>query len=116
MVRGIDNYYLSKSEPNRSCLLAMQYIILKHDEKIRETLKWNIPCFYYEDKVLCYLWLDTKTKEPLLLMEDGHLIEHHALEETKYKNMKLYRIDANKDLELKSINTILEQGITALKR
>ena len=40
-----DNYYTSKPESNRSCLLALRKIILNQDERVTETLKYGAPCF-----------------------------------------------------------------------
>lgn len=39
MIREIDNYYLDKEEPNKSCLLALRNIILEQDSNITETQK-----------------------------------------------------------------------------
>ena len=62
----LDNYYLKKEEPNKSCLLALRNIILKQDINITETQKWGMPCFCYKKKMFCYLWTDKKTDEPPL--------------------------------------------------
>ena len=64
MIREIDNYYLNKEEPNKSCLLALRGIILDQDTNVTETQKWGMPCFCYKKKMFCYLWTDKKTDEP----------------------------------------------------
>ena len=43
MLREIDNFYLSKEEPAKSCLLAMRKIILASDSKMTEAWKYSMP-------------------------------------------------------------------------
>jgi hypothetical protein len=61
MFTELQNFYLKKEEPNKSCLLALRSIILDQDNNITETQKWGMPCFCYKKKMLCYLWTDKKT-------------------------------------------------------
>lgn len=58
MVEQLQNYYLNKEEPNKSCLQALRSIILDQDTNITETQKWGMPCFCYKNKMFCYLWTD----------------------------------------------------------
>ena len=39
MLEELDNYYLNKKEPHKSCLLALRSIILEQDTNITETRK-----------------------------------------------------------------------------
>lgn len=106
-----DQYYLSKTEPGKSCLLALRKLILKQDEHILETQKYGMPCFCYYDKMFCYLWTDKKTDEPYLLMVEGKYLDFAELEEGKRSRMKILRVDPNKDLPIKLIETILQKSL-----
>ncbi|MEO0896769.1 MAG: DUF1801 domain-containing protein [Bacteroidota bacterium] len=107
----LDQYYLNQDEPNRSCLLALREIILAQDERISETRKWGMPCFCLGKKMFCFLWIDKKTQEPYLLMVEGQRMTHPQLEEGNRSRMKIFRLQAEQDLPLKTINDILEEGI-----
>ncbi|OYX85049.1 MAG: hypothetical protein B7Y83_06165 [Flavobacteriales bacterium 32-34-25] len=114
-MEAIENYYLNKTEPNQSCLLALQSIILNQDKDITETQKWGMPCFCYKKKMFCYLWIDKKTNEPYILMVEGKLLEFPELEEGDRKRMKVLRVDPNQDLPLKTIETILQKALELYK-
>lgn len=107
----LENYYLNKTEPNQSCLLALRSIILNQDKDITETQKWGMPCFCYKKKMFCYLWIDKKTNEPYILMVEGKHLNYPELEEGDRKRMKVLRIDPNQDLPLKTIETILQKAL-----
>ncbi len=111
MIREIDNFYLNNAEPNKSCLLALRSIILQQDKDITETQKYGMPCFCYKKKMFCYLWTDKKTHEPYILMVEGKLLEHPKLEEGNRSRMKIFRVDPNKDLPIKTIKSILKQAL-----
>ena len=111
MTKEIDKYYLNQSEPNKGCLLALRSIILKQDSNITETLKYGMPCFCYKKKMFCYLWTDKKTSEPYILMVEGKYFNHHGLEEGNRSRMKIYRVNPNKDLPIKTIVSILETAL-----
>ncbi len=111
MVEQLYNYYLNKEEPNKSCLLALRSIILDQDTNITETQKWGMPCFCYKKKMFCYLWTDKKTKEPYILMVEGKYLNHPALEEGSRTRMKIFRVNPNKDLPIKTIVSILKAAL-----
>ncbi|MGS2739694.1 DUF1801 domain-containing protein [Sinomicrobium sp. M5D2P17] len=107
----LDNYYLNKNEPNKSCLLTLRSIILKQDENITETQKWGMPCFCYKNKMFCYLWTDKKTNEPYILMVEGRYLNHAELEEGNRSRMKIFRINPDKDLPMKTIQLLLNDAL-----
>lgn len=111
----LENYYLNKTEPNQSCLLALRSIILNQDKDITETQKWGMPCFCYKKKMFCYLWIDKKTNEPYILMVEGKHLNYPELEEGDRKRMKVLRVDPNQDLPLKTIETILQKALELYK-
>ncbi len=107
----LDQYYLNKAEPNKSCLLALRHIILAQDENITETRKWGMPCFCYKKKMFCYLWTDKKTNEPYILMVEGKHLDHPGLEEGQRSRMKIFRVKPNRDLPLETIKTLLNTAL-----
>lgn len=111
----LENYYLNKSEPNQSCLLALRSIILNQDKDITETQKWGMPCFCYKKKMFCYLWTDKKTNQPYILMVEGKHLNYPELEEGDRKRMKVLRVDPNQDLPIKTIETILQKALELYK-
>lgn len=115
MVEQLHNYYLNKAEPNRSCLLSLRSIILEQDINVIETQKWGMPCFCYKKKMFCYLWTDKKTDEPYILMVEGKYLDHPKLEEGDRSRMKIFRVDPNKDLPIKTIEKILQTALDLYK-
>jgi hypothetical protein len=111
MVRELNNYYLNKDEPNKRCLLALRSIILEQDEHVAETQKYGMPCFCYKKKMFCYLWTDKKTDEPYILMVEGKYLEHPQLENGTRSRMKIFRINPNKDLPVKTIKALLKDAL-----
>jgi hypothetical protein len=111
MIPELQNYYLHKQEPNKSCLLALRSIILAQDIHITETRKWGMPCFCYKKKMYCYLWTDKKTDEPYILFVEGKLLNHPELEKGERTRMKIFRVDPNKDLPIKTMESILQKAL-----
>ncbi|WP_316842332.1 DUF1801 domain-containing protein [Pedobacter gandavensis] len=116
MLEELQNYYLKKEEPNKSCLLALRSIILEQDESITETQKYGMPCFCYKKKMFCYLWTDKKTEEPYLLMVEGKHLEHPQLETGDRSRMKIFRVNPTKDLPIKAINSILQNALDLYRK
>jgi hypothetical protein len=111
MIQATYNYYLNQEEPNKSCLLALRSIILEQDKQVTETQKWGMPCFCYKKKMFCYLWIDKETGEPYMLLVEGRHLLHPELEAGKRSRMKIFRVDPNKDLPLKTIENILHESL-----
>ena len=111
----IDNFYLTKEEPNRSCLLALRTIIISQDTYITETRKYGMPCFCFKNKMFCYLWTDKKSNEPYILMVEGKYLNHPELEVGNRSRMKILRINPNKDLPIKTIESILHSALELYK-
>ena len=111
MIKEIDNYYLNKEEPNKSCLLTLRNIILEQDPNVTETQKYGMPCFCYKKKMFCYLWTDKKTDEPYILMVEGKYLDHPELEEGNRSRMKIFRVTPNEDLPIDTIKRILNNAL-----
>ena len=93
----LDNYYLSKEENLRHCLLALRDIILSMDDAITPAWKYGMPFFLYKGKMFCYLWVKKDTGIPYI-----GIVEERA-------RMKIMLFDIHKDLPVKKIKFILEQ-------
>ncbi|RZL44652.1 MAG: DUF1801 domain-containing protein [Pedobacter sp.] len=111
MLSELDNFYLQKDEPVRSCLLALKEVILKHNQEITAEWKFQLPFFYFTGKMLCYLWIHKKYKQPYIGFVDGGLIDHPDLLQEKRARMKILLIDQAIDLPIEKINTILTSAI-----
>lgn len=116
MIQEHGQYYLSKEEPNRSCLLALRSIILEQDDNITETQKYGMPCFCYKKKMFCYLWTDKKTGDPYILIVEGKLVNHPKLEAGSRSRMKIFRVSPNKNLPLKTIKDILKMALDLYRK
>jgi Domain of unknown function (DU1801) len=116
MDQNLHNYYLNKEEPNKSCLLALRRIILDQDPNVTETQKYGMPCFCYKKKMFCYLWTDKKTDEPYILMVEGKYLDHPKLEVGDRSRMKIFRVNASKNLPIKTIETILQKALDLYRK
>lgn len=116
MSEELHNYYLTKEEPHKSCLLALQRIILKQDNNITETRKWGMPCFCYKKKMFCYLWTDKKTNEPYILMVEGKYLDDPELEAGDRSRMKIFRVNPDKDLPIKTIENLLQKALNLYRK
>ena len=114
MNADLENFYLTKEEPNQSCLLALRDIILNTSNEITETIKYGMPCFCHEKKPICYLWTDKKTNEPYILLVAGKQIEHPKLEQGNRSRMKIMRITPKLDLPVEDIIEVINQSIAAI--
>jgi len=115
MLRELDNFYLNKEEPIKSCLLALRNIILDLDKDNSETQKWGMPCFCYKKKMFCFLWVDKKTDKPYILFVEGKYLDHQELEEGNRSRMKILRINPIKDLPKNTIELILNDALDLYK-
>ena len=111
MTSDLDNFYLKHKESARGCLLVLRDIILKHNNEITAEWKYKLPFFYFKGKMLCYLWIHKKYKNPYIGFVDGNLIAHADLLQEKRARMKILLIDQNEDLPVDKINAILKQAI-----
>ncbi|CAN5874134.1 hypothetical protein BH11BAC7_BH11BAC7_11590 [soil metagenome] len=107
----LDNFYLQKSEPVKSCLLALRSLILAQDKNITSAWKYGMPFFCYKGKMFCYLWVHKEHLQPYLGIVEGKRIDHPELIAEKRSRMKILLIDAAEDLPVKTIEIILQKAI-----
>jgi hypothetical protein len=104
-------FYLDKEEPNKSCLLALRDAILNLDHNFSETRKYGMPCFCFNGKIVCYLWIDKVRDEPYILFAAGNYLDHPELESGNRKKMKIFRLNPTIDLPISTINSLLKQAL-----
>jgi hypothetical protein len=115
MLEHLQNFYLEKEEPLKSCLYALQGIILSFDERVTEHWKYKVPFFYFNGKPFCYLWYNKKNNEPYIGIVKGCYIDHPMLESGNRKKMKIIRINPCSDIPIESILEILTLARTFYK-
>ncbi|MBK7444345.1 MAG: DUF1801 domain-containing protein [Bacteroidetes bacterium] len=110
-----DNYFLSQPEPTQSCLLSLRDLILVQHKNISPEWKYGMPFFYYKGKMLCYLWTNKKTGQPYIGFADGNKMDVPELIQEKRSRMKIFMVDAEKDLPVKKIKLLLKAAIEVLE-
>ncbi len=108
-MKSTDLFYAKIDEPDKSCLIALRDLILTYDPGITHELKYGMPFFIYRGKMICYLWIHKKFKKPYVGIVDGNKIEHPGLLLEKRARMKILLVDAEKDLDVKSIKQLLKK-------
>lgn len=123
MSEALQSFYLQKDDPLRSCLLSLRDLILQQDADISESLKYGMPFFLYRGKMFCYLWKQQKSGLPYIGFVEGKLLEHPQLVTEKRARMKIFLLDAQIDLPVEVIHTLLTEaldiyrnGIVKIKR
>ena len=112
MLRPIDNWYLQKEEPSKTCLQFLREHILRQDNNITEAWKYGMPFFCYKGKMFCYLWMHKKYLQPYIGIVEGKKISHPDLIIEKRARMKILLLDAHKDLPIRKINAILKEVLS----
>lgn len=116
-MHGLPNtYFLSLPQPAQSALLALRGIILDHHPSITPEWKYGMPFFYYNGKMLCYLWTNKKTGQPYIGFADGNKMDYPELIQEKRSRMKIFMVDAEKDLPVKKITLLLKMAIAILEK
>ena len=115
MLRPIDNYFLQKEEPIKSCLQFLREHILKQDANITEAWKYGMPFYCYNKKMCCYLWVHKKYHQPYIGIVEGKRIHHPDLVIEKRARMKILLIDPAKDIPVKKIDAILKEVLALYK-
>jgi hypothetical protein len=115
MLRPIDNYFLQKEEPVKSCLQFLREHILSRDNNITEAWKYGMPMYCYKGKMFCYLWVHKKLLLPYIGIVEGKKIDHPDLVQEKRARMKILLLDPSKDIPVRKINAILKEVLALYK-
>ena len=115
MLRPIDNYFLQKDEPVKSCLQFLREFILTQEDNITEGWKYGMPFYFYRGKRFCYLWAHKKYHQPYIGIVDGKAINHLDLIIEKRTRMKILLIDPSKDIPVKKLDGIFKEVLALYK-
>lgn len=108
---SVDHYFESLAEPERSCLLFLRRFILDYSDTITEKRKFNTPFYYVNGKWMCFISYNPKIKEIYISFVDGFRIHHRQLVSEGRKKMKIFRVDASVDVDVKSLGEILDKSV-----
>ena len=111
MLRPIDNYFLQKEEPVKTCLQFLRQYILQLDNRITEAWKYGMPFYCINGKMFCYLWIHKKLLQPYIGIVEGMKIHHPDLLQEKRARMKILLINPEKDIPVKKIRIILKEAL-----
>jgi Domain of unknown function (DU1801) len=110
-MREIDTYFLKNEEPVKSCLLFLRDFILTYNNDISEGWQYQMPFYFYKEKRFCYLWVQKKTGLPYVGIVDGKLINHPDLIQEGRARMKIFLLDPQKDVPLKTLRSVLKASL-----
>lgn len=116
MLRPIDNYFLQKDEPVKSCLQFLRAYILGQNSNITETWKYGMPFYCFDGKMFCYLWVHKKYHQPYIGIVEGKQIDHPDLITEKRARMKILLVDPEKNIPVKKIGNILNEVLKLYKK
>lgn len=111
-MRPIDQFFLQKEEPVKSCLQFLRTYLSAFDPHITEEWKYGLPFYYYKGKMFCYLWIHKKYKQPYIGIVRSATIEHPKLLIEDRKKMKILLVNPQQDVPVKTITKILKQALT----
>lgn len=111
MLNHLDNYFFSLPEPEQSCLLFVRKFILSQHPDISERWHYNTPFYHYKGRWMCYISYQAKKRNIYLGFVHGYKMKHKHLRAEGRKQIKVYYIDANKDLDNKSLNQIFDLAV-----
>lgn len=115
MLSPADNWFLKQEEPAKSCLQFLRQHILKQNSGVTEKWQYGMPFYYCNGKRFCYLWVYKKSGQPYLGIVEGKHIHHPGLIQEKRARMKIFLIDANKNVPVRKINVILKDALGLCK-
>ena len=115
MLKPAENFFLQQEEPVKSCLLALRAMILSCNQHMAETWKYGMPVYCLHGKMFCYLWVHKKYKQPYIGIVEGNKINHPVLLAEKRARMKIMLVDPQKDIPIKTVNSILKTALSLYK-
>ncbi|OCA69583.1 hypothetical protein BBI01_15745 [Chryseobacterium artocarpi] len=106
----IQEYFYRIEEPERSTLLFLRETILASDpENITETFSFGLPFIKYKKKMLCYFYYSKKYKKHYLSFYHGDKLDYPELTQDGRKKFKILLIDAEEDLPVDFILSLLDE-------
>jgi hypothetical protein len=114
-LRAADHYFEKQTEPVRSYLLFLRSHLLNMNEHMTEAWKYGMPFYCLKGKMICYLWVHKKFGQPYLGIVEGTKINHPQLIQEKRARMKIMLFDAEKDIPVQTINSIMKKVFALYK-
>jgi hypothetical protein len=107
MSQIINQFFLKIPEPQQSALLFLrQYLI--EDIGLEEHWKFNTPFYYFKNKWFCYISYSAKRKHEIYIgFIRGYKIEYPNLISEGRKQIKIWRIDPNENIDINSLKQIV---------
>jgi len=115
-MRPIDQYYLQKDEPVKSCLQFLRQYILQLDPHITEAWKYGMPFFCYKGKMFAYLWVHKQLLQPYIGIVEGKLVEHPLLVQEKRARMKILLLNPAEDLPMEVIKDVMRDTLALYQK
>mgnify|MGYP000843987455 CR=1 FL=1 len=106
MEEPIDNFYLTLPNPEQSTLLFLNQFLIE-EIHLTMTRKFNTPFYYYNGKWFCYLDYNKKKRSIHISFVKGHQVSHPKLLSEGRKQMKIYKIVPEKDIDINQLNEIV---------
>jgi len=106
MEQPIDEFFLKIPEPQRSALLYLRRFLIE-EANLEEHIKFNTPFYNFKKKWFCYISYTEKRKHEIYIgFVKGHKIEFPGLVSEGRKQVKVYRIDPEKDINIKALKKV----------
>ena len=106
MEHQADNFFLTIPEPQQSTLLFLRQFFTE-EINLQEHIKFNAPFYNYNGKWFCYLSYSSKRKHEIYIgFVKGYQIEFPNLVSEGRKQVKLYRINPEKNIDVKALKKI----------
>jgi Domain of unknown function (DU1801) len=114
-MRVTDEWFLKQEEPARSCLQFLRVFILDFDKGITESWKYGMPFYSYKGKMICYVWVHKKFRQPYLGVVDGNKIQQPGLLQEKRARMKILLVDPATNMPVARLRAIMKAIIDLRK-
>lgn len=76
-----------------------------------ESFKYQTAFFSFHHKLFCYFSISKKTGKTYIGFAQGYNMKHKKLQSEGRNTIKVFYVDPAKDVDLKSLNEILEQAV-----
>jgi hypothetical protein len=107
----LDDFYLQKTEPLKSCFIALRGVIMAQNTEISTELKYGMPFFCYKGKMFCYLWFHKKYQQAYIGFVEGNSLNQDFFIQEKRSRMKIMLIDPFKDLDLENTKATIQEAL-----
>lgn len=116
MLNQLDNFYFSLPEPQQSAFLYLRKHLLAYHPQITEHFKFLTAFFVYKGKNICYFSVRKKDNQAYIGFIKGYLMKHKALVAEGRSQVKVYYFDGAKDIDIATINQLLEKAIRTIDK